>query len=457
MPETPTWRNLLGVWADGFGVVGGIVLVVSVITFLAGFLSWPIPLVPFTFGVTLVTLFILGKVFISNSEVHQTLGRLSNPESSIKGNDIHSPETVPNSPIPTPRNTLLRHGNTWPMPEDLKELLEEVFELKELRPNLSVSLIDPEKVDAHRDDGGVIVIGPAETAEKTFSAYVISISNTAEHKVGRARKVRASVTFHDYCRNDALKIHSCAWLSEKETEIDLPPNVPPRRLILITIEGNDVFAISRDFSTSYTGPLAIPQRLDKELYRLTVSLFTGNETTATKTLEYILEIKSVAGNRNVVLSSAYYWKLDHLVEFLSEGFEFLRLLHFTGLDADEKATRIFEQGDRSLQRFFADIRVEEKRQEAQIIDQIKDWESRAAAFIALHFGFNEKERFVLSTPSIDDGFERRTKPTIEMSEAYSLTSNEPENESRLSTYWTLSDSIDVRVKELWELSKGLPS
>jgi len=343
------------------------------------------------------------------------------------------------------------------MPEDLRELLEEMFELKELRPNLSVTLIDPENVPAHRDDGGVIVIGAARTAEKTFRAYVIPISNTAAHKVGRARRVRASVTFRDYLRNDVLKIHRCAWLSEKETEIDLPPNVPPRRLILITIEGNDVFAISRDFDTSYTGPLITPQRLDKELYKLTVSLFTGNEATATKTLEYILEIKRVMGSPDVVLSSAYYWKLDHLVEFLSGGFEFLRRLHVIGLDANEKATRIYEQGDGSLQRFFADARVEETSQEAQIINQIKNWESSAAAFIALHFGFTEKERFVLSTPSIDAGFDRKTKPSSEMLGAVSMTSNKPENESRSSTCWTLTDSIDVRVRKLWELSKGLPS
>src|SRR5205814_1688356 len=89
--------------------------------------------------------------------------------------------------------------------------------------------------------------------DEKFRVFVIPLSNGAQKgSVGRIDKVSGRVDIHDFA-DWRRTIHRAAWLSEKDTEIDFPPNCPPRLLILVTIEKDHIYLISRDFDSSYQG------------------------------------------------------------------------------------------------------------------------------------------------------------------------------------------------------------
>lgn len=74
--NAPTWRDWLGLYADAFGILGGVVLVVSILSIFAGWLFWPWFVIPLTAATTVLCIYIVGRVFISNNAPLKTLGRI---------------------------------------------------------------------------------------------------------------------------------------------------------------------------------------------------------------------------------------------------------------------------------------------------------------------------------------------------------------------------------------------
>ena len=82
-------RDRLALHSDVFGVLGGVVTVLSFIPILANWLPWPWWLVPLSVGATLICIYIFLRVSISNDEPLQTLGHIE-------------PERLPDNPAPAP-------------------------------------------------------------------------------------------------------------------------------------------------------------------------------------------------------------------------------------------------------------------------------------------------------------------------------------------------------------------
>lgn len=114
--DSPTWRNWLGLYADAFGVVGGVVLMGSIVSILAGWLFWPWLLIPLTVASTLVTVFILGRVFISNNTPIKTLGSIRHEREPIAPASVETPAKALSTPVqatPKPQPNIVILGEPY--------------------------------------------------------------------------------------------------------------------------------------------------------------------------------------------------------------------------------------------------------------------------------------------------------------------------------------------------------
>jgi hypothetical protein len=470
-----TWSRVRTAVSEWSGIVGLPASVIAIIVWLFGV----IPLVVFlpiigAFGL-LAILGIVGQVFVSGNQPLQTIGPIL-PNTAItltkqRAELLESQEIiVASSELEAEKKLLPRalpesatsasEGRSLSL-QDI-ELLKQHFDLKPLSPNLYSVSLDPQFTYAH-DDDSVIVAGDAPLGRETFPVHFLPISNGAQKgHVARVNGVSARIAVHDFAGWSRI-VHRGAWLSERETAIDFPSNCPPRKLILVTVEGSDspcVYLVSRDFDSTYKGVKTTREELHAGLYTISVGLFAESQSNPIKTLDYILEIQYEERDETAVVLSirhAYFWKLEHLNQFQREGYTFLRQLHEIFMDAHLKAQEAFESemSDQSLAQFSTDVRIREKQQEEKILGETKAWEERAASFIRRHFGSGEENKFVSIKPTIDSGFERKSKTAFERL-PLNLSGTDAPKEGRYQLpYWTLNDSIDRRVKKLAELTNNL--
>lgn len=102
-------RGWLALLSDAFGVIGGVVLVLTLIPTIANWLPWPWFLIPFTIGATLFCISVLARVFIVNNEPLQTIGysQTDTPDREIAGPKLKEPlstqglaaKTIDSSPV----------------------------------------------------------------------------------------------------------------------------------------------------------------------------------------------------------------------------------------------------------------------------------------------------------------------------------------------------------------------
>jgi len=307
------------------------------------------------------------------------------------------------------------------------QALEQLVEIRKLEPNLVQ--LGAENLPAYEDDNGVIIVGEINQGE-TFRAVVIPYHNSEEvrsgfdlkRKVGRIENVSAQITYKYLDSSNSLRIKRGAWLSEKESRVIFGVN-ETRRLIVATLEGADnkphIYAIRRDFDSSYKGNIVIREELHGDLIAITVRIIAEAESKPIKTSELILEIAREP-LVEVKVQSAQLWKWSRLGNFRSEGYKL-------------------------------SIRICEGEKEEQIVEEVKDWEMRAATFLGQHFGEQQKTNFLDAYPSIEQGLRRHHR----------LRSHLPrlrENDTRqefILPYWTLDDSIGARTKILEECEKRL--
>src|SRR5258706_8272227 len=247
-------RTIISEW-------GGIV---SLLLLAANGVLWLVGVMPTIIAIGLGGAFamlgilgIVGHVFTSNAESIQSLGRLYNDITIISERVIR---------LKPPQETT--HPSAGELSEakrrsvSLEELEENYEPLKKLEPNF----VDfgHEYVVAYSDDKGVIIQGSLPDRE---SFHVLAGSFGNEHPRKKVRSLqRVSFRLH-FIRFDratrhksgSVKIHRSAWLNEAEVEIDFPAHCPPRRAILVTVEGaeNRVNAVRRDSDSSYKGILPL--------------------------------------------------------------------------------------------------------------------------------------------------------------------------------------------------------
>lgn len=447
--------SLLRRGSDLGGVAG---LVGLLITGLLWFLSQPGWLVLavgcFSLGATCVG--ILGHVFLSNNQPLVRLGDLGINPTLVRG------------AVPPPRS----------LPEEAKEQrqvsleeLEEKYEpLKKLKPNF-VDLGN-ELVEAHNDEKGVIVRGSSPDRE-SFHALVRSFGN--EHPRNKVRSLqRVSFRLKFICFDRATRhkyagvdIHRGAWLTEAETELDFPAHCPPRRAVIVTTEGSDnrVYVVRRDSDSSYKNILPLREELTGSIYTVFVSLLV--ESRNSKTFQYILEVIREP-NFELYLNDANHWKVGHLHRFTREGIAFLERLSEIA-DVARAQVPMNNTPPPSLSNWLlssssppdridyfdsiARIQAIEQEQEEQLLDEIKEWGARAADWVDLFIGAGERDNFIKSEPSIEDGFKRVKKHVFHRIQLASPKGESP----RPSTlpYWKLSDAVNSRIDKLMKMTEQL--
>jgi hypothetical protein len=155
---------------------------------------------------------------------------------------------------------------------EIEQRYGDSYEVKALEPNLMAGF-EVEYMPAYNDSNGLIMAGiPSESSsEAGFYVHVATTSNRSrKNKVAPLSKVAARLIYRDF-GNTVITIDRGNWLSEKDREMDFPPNGSPHRLVLATVEnGNHVYAVRRDLESGYSGPRAIREELKADLFKIDV-------------------------------------------------------------------------------------------------------------------------------------------------------------------------------------------
>jgi hypothetical protein len=358
-------------------------------------------------------------------------------------------------------------------PEDRRHVLldelEEEYELKKLKPHF----VDQgnEYVEAHNDEKGVIVRGSSPDRE-TFHVLARSFGN--EHpreKVKSVKKVSfrpVFICFDRETKNKAsagVRIHRGAWLSEAEIEVDFRPHCPPQRAIIVTAEGSEkhVYAVRRDFDSTYKGILPLREELTGRVYTVVLTLLEDSKNSAT--FQYILEIIREPGF-DLRLTNAAVWKSEHIQKFFREGIVFSERLHQIWKDVHEQfptppaepvTNRFFLSGAYNSEPFdyvknASLVRAAEREQEEKMLDEIKDWETRAADWVDLFIGAEQRDKLLTSVPSIEGGFNRVQKSRFGL--RMPSLEGKPAPPPPLP-YWQLSDAVSSRTDVLMKMMQQL--
>jgi hypothetical protein len=207
------------------------------------------------------------------------------------------------------------------------------------------------------------------------------------------------------------------------------------------------------------------EELTGGVYTVFVSLLV--ESRNSKAFQYILEIIREPGFE-IRMTDAAHWKFSHLDKFVNEAHALLNRVHEIYMDAHNQVpapptkpasfASIFSAEFNKTEAFdypayFARIRAIERDQEEKLLDDINDWQSRAADFLDLYIGAGQRDQFVNSSPSIEDGFNRVEKSPlrrIRIGSKGGLESAPPE-----LPYWTLGDAVMARLNQLGKVVKQL--
>lgn len=347
------------------------------------------------------------------------------------------------------------------------EQLEADYELKKLEPNFVDQGND--YVSAYNDEYGVIVqIAPAN--EQSFHVLARSFGNQhPRQKVRPLKKVSFRIEFICFdraTRNSPqyITIPRGAWLNEAEIEVPFPAHCPPRKAVVVTVENeNRVYAVKRADS-SYKSILPLREELTGVIYSVHLTLLVESQNN--KPQQYILEIIREP-NFELQLNEAVYWKSHHLGKFVAEGTAFLeRLLAiwqyakdqvpapppansgpFAGLSGLRQVVK-FDYSD-----YAARVRAIEQEQEGQLLGKLKEWEAQTADFVDLFISVEQRDKFVKSVPSIDDGFNRAKKSFGYRLQLAPLDGG-PMPPPKLA-YWMLTDAVKARTDVLMEIIRTL--
>ena len=384
-----------------------------VVTAIAYLLAAPTGFLIFAGGLSVgILLLVLTSHFILSVTQPLELGGIFQGE-AIPSRRVLEVSEKPQSPTP---------------PSTLPERPDDYYERKQLKPNLVERA--PEIVLAREDDYRVIVKITGGYRDN-FPTLVLPFTNTSrKEKVAPLERSVFQIDYQCYVGEEAstFAIPRGSWLSEKDTEVDFPANCLPRNAILATIEGEEktVYSIRRDDS-SHQGVITTREELRGTVFGVRVTLLAPSVIGAVKKCSYILEI---IRNEDVKLrlSPVTSWKSEHLSNFLKEGYDFLTKLHEIWKDAYEQVP--FPPPVDTGQGFFrnyalnksdtrepfdydgatARVRAIEREQEGELLDAIKEWETKAADFVKVYFGAEQGEQFIKSVPSFDEGFDRAKRP-----------------------------------------------
>ena len=449
-------RNPIRVAADLGGAIGFVGLVVTAIMWLLSLPLLPVVIVgSISFGALVVGVLI--HVFFSNNVSFETIGEWR------QGYSVARVPALSQQPSEQDNEARL---------VSLKELEEQYEPLKKLEPHFVD--IGNEYVPAYNDENGVIVRGSSSAGD---SFHVLARSFGNQHPRQRVKSLKqVSFMLNFICFDRATRskcksvnIHRGAWLSEAETEIDFPAHCPPRRAIIVTTEGseNHVYAVRRDSDSSYKGIQPLREELTGSVYTVFATLLL--ESRNSKSYQYILEIIREPGF-GLFLNDAVHWKSGHLDKFVDEGFAFCKRLHEIWKDAHDQVP--FPPVDPNRPIFYnyalsgsdrpepfdytaanTRIRAIEQEQEEKLIEEIKNWEARAADWVDLFIGAEQRKKFLECVPSIEDGFNRGQKPFGYRIQLF-RREGEPSPPPKLP-YWTLNDTVSSRRDKLIEIIKQL--
>lgn len=449
--------------SDFGGIAGVVSLALNAASWVYGWLPGVVALpLAGAFGM-LTVLGIVARVYVSNSQPIDT-GSLFN------GVPIPWRQPVDNLALVSPAQNAApltpRQSNPH-LTEDVVQEKGEYFELKKLEPNFLEATF--ESLPAHNDENGIIVRGESADAEG-FRAYVVPYSNYSNtRKIAPANKVSTRLTYICLVGDGPkyLQIERGAWLSEKDSELDFSVNSTPRRAIIAAVEGGQqsAFAIRREDS-DYKGLMTVREPLHGEVFSVHVSILSDSRKVTAKNFVYILQIIREP-TFEIRLTNAVVWKSHHLHSFVREGFTFSTKLHEVWKGAQEQVplpptpppsifsplqTALMGESDKAepfdYPNYLKHIRAVEREQEEKLIEEMKDWESRAADFIGLYVNADQRNQFINCEPSIENGFNRVRKPALRLAFDRGKGTTGSDN-------WTLSEAVNSRTDKLLQIIQQL--
>jgi hypothetical protein len=326
--------------------------------------------------------------------------------------------------------------------------LQTSHDLVKLKPNLVRSM--GKLIEAHWEKNGVIVQGSSGSAAGTFQVLPVLYHNSPDtrpkRRIAGLDAVYGELTYSYFDRNDIQKIHHGAWLDESDNKVTIGIT-GKRNLVVATLESdNQLCALEREFDGAHPEGVTRPLELSSDLIKIRTRLIAASDGSIIDNFEMILEVLREP-NFQVTLSWAFAWKMSHLTDLRSKGYDLLFEAYAVGSEAHEKGKVI---GD-----FFnAEILAASRARLEEIAVHAKKWESRAADFIGTHFGDKAKTDFLNRTPTIDAGLQRQRKKWMHLIGPPIRSGSETKQEFK-SPNWDLTDSITARIDNLEGLEKQM--
>ena len=358
--EQTGWREYLALYANLFGVGGGIVSIAIFLFWLGGFVSGAVLIAAVSVGATLFTVWLMGYVFVRSRDPLQSLGTLR-----------ASPQIIQSAPertsLPAPRSE-------FPLQE-----IERHFELKKRQPN--VVFAKSGMIGAHEDQNGRIIEGN-NMIDLTFHAIVAEFNNRVEKNraVGVVNDVSAKLTYSFFDDRPSIEITRGVWVTEgSKTNFGVNDS---HRLIISSIEGiEERYNRALDGSYSGSGPRRVA--LSEGLIKVNVSLIAEIQSSVLRECEFMLEISpdtDILVNHTLV--EMRFWKQRRLQDFVEQGIKVYekhqsagvphRLSDFKNLDTmiEERTEEVEREGDA--------------------------WAAKVSTFLATHLSENHRTQFIAS-------------------------------------------------------------
>jgi len=310
------------------------------------------------------------------------------------------------------------------------DAVEERYALERLEPNVRPAF-NGTLVEAYEGDNEVITEGVLEGA-RTFQALVLAYHNelTGPRSAGKPRaidKVSARLGYLSFDDNPNLSIPRGHWLSETNTVMNFGKN-DLHYLIIAVLEGDDVFAVERRFDGVHPNGTTKFKPITGSLFRVNVRLIAESEVKVISTCDVMLEIKREP-NITLQLTSRVFWRLEPVQKMIDEGFDLISRMYEL-----KKADRFKDEA------------------KDQYVQEVRDWEARAANFIGLHWSEKEKTAFLNSYPSIEIGLKDAHRhmliPRIGLPGQPVIQDDTPP--------LSLHDTIMARIKKMLSLCQGTP-
>lgn len=292
------------------------------------------------------------------------------------------------------------------------------WELVKLHPNIEP--IAQAYVKAHNGEEGAIVEGTLGIGEN-FDVHIQRYANKRSKRrklnqpvqnIASASQVSAQLIYKSIATKNTTVIHTGCWLNEKAVDVTFPKDGRPQSLVIASVEGEDLFCLSREVSGVYPEGRTIRRPLLGEL--ISVSITLVNPDGILESSELMIEADR--STMQLTISRLRLWMLLKLLQLTNEG---MRL----------------------------SIKYYESKEDGQeLANEVREWALRCAEFIGAHLTESQKEAFLNARPSIDEG--------ANLAKRTALFPRESNQRGKLfGSTWDLHDSIQSRVDKLREFSK----